>query len=190
MSIIKLFSFVEETRVEYGQSNARPLRKAAVAAIIANPFAGKPFAPDLKRLIDDSPALASLIAAEGVKLIGGPIESYGKGAIVGIAGEQEHGVASLTTVFGDALRDGVGGGVAWISSASKIGGPGTSIDVPLAFKDALYVRSHYDAMTITLHSAPLPDQIAIIAAFASGGRMNARVGGISVAEAEGRDGLR
>lgn len=190
MTICKLLSFVEESRIEAGQSRTPPLKKAAVVAIIHNPFAGKPYAEDLSQLIDPSPALAGLLAEQGRALIGGPIESYGKGAVVGIGGEQEHGVASLTTVFGDALRAGIGGGVAWISSASKIGGPGTSIDIPLAYKDALYVRSHYDAMTITLHSGPLPDQIAIIAAFANRGRMNARVGGVTASEAIGKDGLR
>jgi hypothetical protein len=190
MTVFKLISFVEECRIEAGQSRTPPLVKAAVVAVIANPYAGKPYSEDLSQLIDPSPALGTLLAERGSALLGSPVESYGKGAVVGLAGEQEHGVASLTTLFGDALRAGVGGGVAWISSATKIGGPGTSIDIPLAYKDALYVRSHYDAMTITLHSAPLPDQIAVIAAFASRGRMNARVGGLSAAEATGRDGLR
>src|SRR5205814_98914 len=89
-------------------------------------------------------------------------QSYGKGGIVGLAGEQEHINALLTTMFANPLRKAVGGGKAWISSMTKRGGPGTPIDIPLASKDALYVRSHYDCMTITLHDAPLPDELAVI----------------------------
>src|SRR3546814_17734746 len=81
-------------------------------------------------------------------------ESYGKAAVVGLRGEQEHGVALLTTPFGNILREAAGCGLAWISSQSKRASPGSTIDVPLAHKDALYVRSHYDGMAITLHDAP------------------------------------
>ena len=70
----------------------------------------------------------------------------------------------LTTVFGNVMRDAAGGGKAWISSLTKRAAPGTTIDIPLAHKDALYVRSHYDGITITLHDAPLPDEIALICA--------------------------
>ena len=190
MQIIKTLSFCEETVIEAGRKEEVPLRKAAVVAIVQNPFAGKAYQEDLSALIDASPAIGTKIASEAARLLGAPVESYGKGAIVGLAGEQEHGVALLTTVYGNALRDAVGGGTAWISSATKMGGPGTSIDIPLAYKDALFVRSHYDAFSITLHSAPLPDQIAVICGVASRGRLNHRVGGINKDEAEGNDGLR
>jgi hypothetical protein len=116
-------------------------------------------------------------------------ESYGKAAVIGLNGEQEHGVAMLTTVFGDVMRDAVGGGKAWISSLTKRAAPGASIDIPLAHKDALYVRSHYDGVTIMLADAPLPDELAIICAFANRGRPNHRVGGLTVHEIKGIDGL-
>ncbi len=190
MDIVKTVSFIEETVVEAGRIADLPLRKVAVVGVVQNPFAGKPYAADLSSLIDASPALCEQIAGEATRLLGAPVESYGKAAIVGFGGEQEHGVALLTTVFGNAFRDAVGGGVAWISSATKIGGPGTSIDVPLAHKDALFVRSHYDAFSLTLHTAPLPDQIAIICVVASRGRLNHRVGGIAKDEIDGKDGLR
>ena len=66
---------------------------------------------------------------------------------------------------------------------------GETIDIPLAYKDALYVRSHYDGITIKLPDAPLPDEIAVICAMANRGRLNARVGGIKVSEVKGEDGL-
>jgi hypothetical protein len=191
MQILKLLSFVEEARSEGGRTAETPLRKVAVAGIVANPFAGQPYVDDLSPLIESSIAVGREIAEYGVGLMGGlPIESYGKGAIVGVAGEQEHGVAMLTTVYGNVLREAVGGGVAWISSATKVGCLGTSIDIPLAYKDALFVRSHYDAMSVTLHSAPRPDEMAIICCFANRGRLNDRVGGITTEEATGKDGLR
>src|SRR6185312_7867155 len=111
-------------------------------------------------------------------LLGGrPIHSYGKGGIAGINGEQEHVVACITTIFGDALREAVGGGKAWISSASKTASAGTTIDIPLANKDELYIRSHYDAMPIAVPDGPRPDEIMISVAVATGGRVHERVGG-------------
>jgi hypothetical protein len=116
-------------------------------------------------------------------------QSYGKAAIIGIDGEQEHGVSMLTTVFGNVMREAAGGGKAWISSITKRAAPGATIDIPLAHKDALYVRSHYDGITITLPDAPLPKEIAIICAFANRGRPNHRVGGPAASEIKGLDGL-
>lgn len=191
MQILRMLSFIDEARSEAGRAAESPLRKVAAVGVVANPFAGKPYAEDLGELIEHSVPIGREIAACAVKLMGElPIESYGKGAVIGVAGEQEHGVAMLTTVYGNVLREAVGGGSAWISSATKLGGLGTSIDIPLAYKDALFVRSHYDAMAITLHSAPRPDEMAIICCLASRGRLNHRVGGISAAEAVGEDGLR
>ena len=116
-------------------------------------------------------------------------QSYGKGAVIGINGEQEHGVAMLTTVFGNVMREAAGGGKAWISSLTKRAAPGATIDIPLAHKDALYVRSHYDGITVTLHDAPLPDELAIICAFANRGRPHHRVGGLAAGDIKGADGL-
>ena len=81
---------------------------------------------------------------------GYPILSYGKSCIVGTLGEYEHGNACLTTSFADPIREAIGGGVAWIPSTGKIGGPGTEIDIPFAHKDAIYARSFYDTLTISI----------------------------------------
>jgi hypothetical protein len=98
-------------------------------------------------------------------------------------------VSLLTTVFGNVMRDAAGGGKAWISSLTKRAAPGSTIDIPLAHKDALYVRSHYDGITITIHDAPLPNEIAVICGYASRGRPNHRVGGLAANEIKGIDGL-
>jgi hypothetical protein len=95
----------------------------------------------------------------------------------------------LTTVFGNVMREAIGGGQAWISSMTKRAAPGATIDIPLAHKDALYVRSHYDGMTITLHDGPQPDEIAIIAVYATRGRPHHRVGGLAANDIKGVDGL-
>jgi len=60
---------------------------------------------------------------------------------------------------------------------------GDVIDVPVAFKDDVWVRSHYDAMEVRVPDAPRPDELVVIAAVTNRGRINARVGGLSAAEA-------
>jgi hypothetical protein len=175
-------SFVQESVHELGPAPAEPLIKVAVAVVIANPFAGA-WVEDLSALTAPSASLGTELGSRALRLLGGrPAESYGKGGIAGLAGQQEHVVACITTVFGDALRDAIGGGQAWISSATKTAAAGTSIDIPLAYKDEVYVRSHYDAITVALPDAPRPDELVIIAALATGGRLNARVGGLTVAD--------
>ena len=165
-----------------GGSAMAPLIKAAAGVIIKNPFAGK-FVDDLSALTAPSAAIGYALGERAVALIGGrPVESYGKGGIAGVAGEQEHVVACVTTTFGDPLREAIGGGAAWISSASKVASAGTAIDIPLAHKDELYIRSHYDAFTFVVPDGPRPDEILICVAVATGGRVHQRVGGMSVAD--------
>src|SRR5215467_6600839 len=189
MLVKRVLSFSDEVSIEAGQPIDPPLRKVAVVAIIDNPFAGR-FERELKPLTDASFEIGRRICNAAVAMLA-PFrpESYGKAAVIGINGEQEHGVAMLTTVFGNVMREAAGGGKAWISSFTKRAAPGASIDIPLAHKDALYVRSHYDGVTITLPDAPLPDEIAIICAFANRGRPNHRVGGLAVGDIKGTDGL-
>lgn len=189
MEIRKLCSFVEEARSEAGRAAAPPLRKVAVVAVVSNPFAGR-FQQDLSPLIEASAGLGRTIADIAMRALQPfAAESYGKAALVGLAGEQEHAVAMLTTVFGNAMREAAGGGKAWISSLTKRVAPGATVDIPLAHKDALYVRSHYDGMTVTLHDAPLPDEIAIICCYANRGRLKDRVGGLRTDQIKGLDGL-
>ncbi len=176
--------------IENGVPAEPPLRKVGVVAVLANPFAGRAVR-DLSLAVEQSADLGRTMARLALDAMGGAaVESYGKGVVVGLSGEQEHGIAFVTTPFGDALREIVGGGAAWISSFSKRGGPGVTIDVPLAHKDALYVRSHYDGMTLTLSDAPLPDEVAVVCCFANRGRLDARLGGLDAADIVGLDGLR
>lgn len=189
MRIRKIVTLVDEARGEAGIAADPVLRKVATAAIIKNPFAGT-YQDDLASLVAASAALGEEISLIARTALGPyPVESYGKAAVVGVNGEQEHGVAMLTTVFGNVMRETAGGGKAWISSLTKRAAAGATVDVPLAHKDALYVRSHYDGISITLPDAPLPDEIAIICAYANRGRLNHRVGGLAVQDTQGIDGL-
>lgn len=52
------------------------------------------------------------------------------------------------------------------------------------------MRSHYDTMTLTLHDAPAPREIAVIFAVATRGRLHARLGGLKASDIKGTDGLR
>ncbi len=189
MNIKRTLSFIEGIAEEAGQRIDPPLRKVAVTASIDNPFAGR-FERDLKPLTDASDEIGRTSCALAISLLAPhKAQSYGKAAVIGVEGEQEHGVSMLTTVFGNVMREAAGGGKAWISSITKRAAAGATIDIPLAHKDALYVRSHYDGITITLPDAPLPNEIAIICAFANRGRANHRVGGLAASEVKGLDGL-
>jgi Amino acid synthesis len=185
----KLHTIIDEVRSESGIVDEPPLRKVAVAAVIANPHAGR-HGDDLAEMIAWGASLGTWLGGLATSALGSPAVAYGKGGIAGMGGEQEHVVALLTTSFGDALRHAVGGGQAWISSATKRGAPGTVIDIPLAHKDALYVRDNYDALEVRVPDAPMPDELVVIAAVANRGRLLARCGGLAANEVQGQDGLR
>jgi hypothetical protein len=189
VSIRKLVTVVEEVLSDGGRPVRRPVRKAAAVAVLENPFAGR-FVDDLTPLIDAGEELGALLAKKATEALGAPAESFGKAAIVGEAGELEHAAALLHPKLGAPLRAALGGGKAIIPSAKKLGGPGASIDVPLHFKDAAFVRTHYDAMEVRLADAPRANEILLAIALGEGGRPHPRVGGLTKDEARKEDGLR
>jgi hypothetical protein len=189
MKIRKLVTVVEETLSDGGREVRRPVRKVAAVAVIENPFAGR-WVEDLTPLIDTGEELGALLAKKATEVLGAPAESFGKAAIVGEGGEYEHAAALLHPKLGAPLRAAIGGGKAIIPSAKKLGGPGTSIDIPLHFKDAAFVRSHYDAMEVRLHDAPRANEIVLAIALTDGGRPHPRIGGLTKDEAKKEDGLR
>ena len=176
------WSVIDEVRHENGPHSQTPLVKAACAVVIKNPFAGT-YVDDLSPLTKPSAALGTALGERAAALIAPyDVESYGKGGVAGVAGEQEHVVACVTTTFGDALRAAVGGGEAWISSSTKTAAAGVALDIPLAFKDEIYVRSHYDAVTIAVPDSPRPDELMVCVAVASGPRVHHRTGGLRVSD--------
>lgn len=177
-------AFSQEISRHEGKRQDRPLIKAVAGVIIRNPFANKPFQQDLSSLTNSSDLLGKELGKRARAMLGEhAVESYGKGGIAGLGGSQEHLVACVTTVFGDAFREAIGGGQAWISSTSKVAGPGASLDIPLAFKDEVYVRAYYDTVTFTVPEGPKDDELLIVCAVASGPRPNHRVGGMTREEA-------
>lgn len=183
MNIRKWKTIVEEIHEEAGEPDDPPLRKVGSVVVFENPFAGT-YQEDLQELIDFSAEFGPDLVQRGIEAMEPfDVEGIGKGALIGERGDQEHGVACLTSVFGDIFRDAVDGS-AWITSATKHGSPGDTIDIPTAYKNELTVRSHYDAMTIHLHDAPYPDEVAVITVMTNRGRMNERLGGPTVEDVE------
>ena len=190
--IRKLAVWVEETHTEMGRAITPATRKAVAVAVIANPFAGR-YADDLSELIEIGAELGGLLGARCVAALGiepGQAQSYGKAAMVGEGGELEHAAAILHPKLGAPLRMAVEKGAALVPSSKKMGGPGQVLDVPLGHKDAAYVRSHFDGIEVRLNDAPRAGEIMVAVAVTDSGRPLPRVGGLTHAEAEGKDGLR
>lgn len=188
----KVYVCVDEIRSEGGQKLERPVGKAAAAAVISNPFAGT-YVQDLSLLSTWSEDLGVMLTQRAVAALGvGPdqVESYGKAAIAGGNGELEHCAALMHPSLGKPMRDNVGGGKAIIPSAKKMGYPGVSIDVPVHYKNAAFVRSHFDAMEVRIPDAPRDDELVLIIAVTDNGRPLPRVGGLTLDQAQGEDGLR
>lgn len=176
----KIWVLVEETTTSREEGDGgQALRKVAACAVVRNPLAGAGFVEDLSPLIGPSQELGALLGGRAAAVLEEPVESYGRAAICGMGGEQEHANACLTSTFGDSLRQAIGGGRAWITSTTKLGGAGAGIDVPLAFKDELWVRSHYDALEVGIPDAPATDELVVIVAVANRRRLNARLGGMT-----------
>ena len=190
--IRKLVVTVEETLREGDQKIDPPTRKAVASAVIKNPFSGH-HVEDLSELMDFGAYLGGLLGEKCVQALDiGPeqTESYGKAAMVGESGELEHAAALLHPKLGAPLRKAVAKGAALVPSSKKMGGMGQSLDVPLGHKDAAYVRSHFDGIEVRINDAPRADEILVAVAVTDSGRPLPRIGGLTAAEAEGKDGLR
>lgn len=182
---------VEEIFHEGGPVAVHPLKRGAVVAVIANPFAGR-YVEEITGFMDDLKPLGLDMARRLIDAIGegaSAVEGYGKGAIVGAAGELEHG-ALWHNPGGYAMRELLGNAKAIVPSTKKVGGPGTRIDIPITHINASYVRSHFDAIDVGITDAPRADEMAVILAMTTGARVHARVGGLAAADIKGEDGLR
>ena len=190
--IRKIVTFVEETRWEMERTIEPATRRAAAAAVIENPFAGR-YVEDLSELIEIGEELGALLTERAVAALGIPgpsAESYGKAAAVGENGELEHAAAVLHPKLGTPVRRVVGKGAALIPSSKKCGGMGVTLDIPLGHKDAAFVRSHFDGMEIRVSDAPRANEILVAIAVTDSGRPLARVGGLTKDQIKGEDGLR
>jgi hypothetical protein len=194
------FTHVEEIMHEFGPPPPKPLRRGGAVVILHNPFAGR-FEPDIAPFMEELKAVGlelaqRLLAALGVEAVA--IEGYGKAAIVGAAGELEHG-ALWHVPGGYAMRETLGWGAAGraygnalaiVPSTKKVGPPGVTIDVPLTHINASYVRSHLDAIELRVPGAPRADELVYILAMSTGPRIHARLGGLTVKQIARWDGQR
>jgi len=190
--IRKIATFVEETCTEMGRKVDPPTRRAAAVAVIENPCAGE-YVEDLTELMNIGEELGDLLTRRAVEALGIPgtsVESYGKAAAVGESGELEHAAAILHPKLGPPMRRVLGKGAALIPSSKKRGGLGVVLDIPLAHKDAAYVRSHFDGMEVRLNDAPRANEIVVAIAVTDSGRPLPRVGGLTKDQIKGEDGLR
>ncbi len=202
IQIRRTLSHVEDIHHEFGPVAAEPLRRGAIAAVLTNPFAGR-YEPDLLPLMDALGPVGLEMAQRLLAAMDVPaarIQGYGKGAIVGAAGELEHG-AVWHVPGGYAMRELLGwkeqragtqpgNALAIVPSAKKVGSPGTALDVPMTHINASYVRSHFDAIEVRVPGAPAVDEIVFVLAMSTGPRVHARVGGLAAADIARWDGLR
>ena len=181
---------IEEVFHEGGPAPAKSLRRAAGVAVIENPFAGR-YDPDIQWFMDPLKALGVSIATRLVEMLGGAeqIEGYGKGAIIGEAGELEHG-ALWHVPGGYAMRELLDNSNAIVPSAKKVAGVGGRLDVPITHINASYVRSHFDSMEVGLSVAPRANELALALVMTTGARIHSRVGGLAAKDIIGKDGLR
>jgi hypothetical protein len=175
IDIRRIVTLREVTFSELGYRASRPIVRAVGVGIIDNPFAGKR-ADDLRPLFEAGAALGERLMPELAKLLDGPAVSYGKGAIVGVAGEMEHGGACVHPMLGRPMRAAVGGGQAVIASNVKVAPPGAAIDIPLGHKDDAWSFAHFDTITVSVAESPRPHEIMVIMAIADGGRLDNRCG--------------
>jgi hypothetical protein len=189
-AVRKTVLVVEEIRHEFGPPPAAPRMRAALLAVVGNPFAGR-FAAEIEGAMEDLKPLGLMMTDRLIAALGGAegIDGYGKGAIVGEAGELEHG-ALWHVPGGYAMRERLGDAKAIVPSAKKVGGMGAALDVPLGHVNAAYVRSHFDAMEVRVADAPRAGEIVFALAMAKGPRVHHRMGGLAAADVKGEDGLR
>jgi hypothetical protein len=215
ITIRRIFTHVEEIHHEFGPVAAVPLIRGALGVVLTNPFAGR-FEPNILPMMDALQSLGVDMAHRLLAAMDVPVEriaSYGKGAVVGAAGELEHGalwhvpggyaMRALLGWKGDRAVYAAGQGeektaqsaqpgnaLAIVPSTKKVGAPGTALDVPLTHINAIYVRSHFDAIEVRVPGAPAADEIVYILAMSTGARVHARVGGLEAKDIARWDGLR
>jgi hypothetical protein len=212
IEIRRTLTQVEDIHHEFGPRPDRPLRRGAIAVVLTNPFAGR-YEPDILPMMDALTPVGIDMARQLHHAMDVPverIESYGKGAIVGSAGELEHGAlwhvpggyamrellgwkgdrAAYARGQGAASNGQSGNALAIVPATKKVGGPSTKLDVPLTHINASYVRSHFDAIEVYVPGSPLADEVVFIVAMTTGARIHQRVGGLKAADIVQWNGLR
>lgn len=180
MQIRKIMTLLEETRTEGGREVTPAARVAVVAAVIENPWADQGYVDDLGPGIDaHASEIGALLAPRIVDALGTPVEAYGKGAIVGVSGEIEHGSALIHTLkFGDHFRT-AAQATTLLPAVEKRGDAGAVFDIPLKHITDATVRSHHQTVEVRISDAPHPDEIVVALAAAAQGRPQQRLASLS-----------
>ncbi len=212
IEIRRTYTHVEDIFHEFGPIADHPLRRGYIAAVLTNPFAGR-YEPDILPMmasLNDVGTQMAHLLLKAMDVTREQIEGYGKGAIVGAAGEHEHGAlrhvpggyamrellgwsgdrAAYAAGKGEVKTGQPGNALSIVPSTKKVGPPGCTLDVPLTHINASYVRSHFDAIEARVPGAPLPDELVYVLAMSTGHRVHARVGGLKAADIANWDGLR
>lgn len=187
----KSFITIDEIFHEGGPPGSTPLRRGTVGSVIVNPYAGR-YVEKIIDFIDDLRPLGLKMAGDLLIALGGDasvVEGYGKGAIVGEAGELEHG-ALWHAPGGYSMRELLPASKAIVASTKKVGGPGSRLDVPVTHSNASYVRSHFDSIEVGLNDAPRANEMLLILVMTTGARIHSRCGGLEAADIIGEDGLK
>ncbi len=186
----KTMLFVEEIHHDGGPVPPLPRRRAAIVALVRNPFAGG-YTEDLQSAMDDLKPLGLVLTDRLIEAMSGidGIDGYGKAAMAGEKGELEH-TALWHVPGGYAMRERLGEAKAIVPSSMKQGGAGTRIDIPLGHINAAYVRSHFDGMEVGVPDGPQADELLFALAMSRGARVHNRMGGLAVEDVTGEDGLR
>ncbi len=190
VKVRKFVIHIEEVLHEFGPPAATPQLKGYIAAVTANPHAGR-YVEDLMPLMEALKPLGTAMAQRLIDALGGAdkIVSYGKSAVVGENGELEH-AALWHEPGGYGMRQLIKPSNAIVPSTKKVAGPGRTVDVPLGHVNAAYVRSHFDCIECSISDAPRADEIVWIQSMATGPRIYQRAGGLRDADVKGEDGLR
>ncbi len=191
IEIRKTVLCVEEVQHDGGPPLATPIRKGWCAVVLRNPFAGR-YEPELMWMMEAMKPVGLMVAQRLLAGLGGKadaVEAYGKGGLVGAAGEQEHG-ALWHVAGGYAMRGLLGQALAIVPSMTKVGPMGAPLDLPIHHRNAAYVRSHFDGITCVVPDAPRAEEIVFALAMTTGGRPHARVGGLRQEEIARWDGQR
>jgi len=172
MEILRLVTITEDLFIEGGRKISRPIRRVAAAAVIKNPAPGDKSSENLEQFFAMGKELGYVLAKEAMSRLGDGknVESFGKACIVGLDGELEQGATFIHKDLGGSVREVIGGGKAGIPGAQKLGPAGTSIDVPLSFRDDAGRATHWDTMPVSVPGAPQADEFVVILALSNGGR--------------------
>ncbi len=179
LELRKIVTYAEDVRAEGGRQVARSSRLMAAAAVLRNPWVGRGFVEDLgEALREQAPLLGELLTDEILRMAGGgdAVEGYGKSAVVGTAGEIEHGSALIHTLrFGNFYRRAVGA-KSYLAFTNTRGPAGASIQIPLMHKHDEGMRSHYLTVQFSIDDAPAADEIVVALGASIGGRPHHRIG--------------